>query len=149
MIFRNDEANAVNRFDFQKLAEMRIDDARALLDQNKWAAAYYLAGYAVECGLKACIIASLKRSDDWPEKQFSVRCYNHNLNELLELAGLNDLRAAEAGADAVFDIFWSSATVWNESSRYDRATTEKDAKRMYQAIADPAHGVFQWIRKQW
>lgn len=74
MIFRNDEANAVNRFDFQKLAEMRIDDARALLDQNKWAAAYYLAGYAVECGLKACIIASLKRSDDWPEKQFSVRC---------------------------------------------------------------------------
>ena len=128
---------------------MRIDDAKTLLDQDKWAAAYYLAGYAVECGLKACIIASLKKSDDWPEKQFTVRCYNHNLNELLELAGLNDHRAAEAEADAIFDGFWSFAKAWNEASRYDHAITEKDAKTMYQAISDPAHGVLQWIRKQW
>jgi HEPN domain-containing protein len=139
----------LNRSDFQKLAEMRIDDAKALLNQGKWAAAYYLAGYAVECGLKACIIATLKKSDDWPEKQFSVRCYNHNLNELLELAGLKDIQEAEAKADAAFDKFWSFAKDWQFDSRYEHATTENDAKRMYQAITDPTHGVLQWIRKQW
>ena len=149
MIFRDDEANAVNRSDFQKLAEMRIDDAKILLDQGKWSAAYYLAGYAVECGLKACIIASLKKSDNWPEPGFSNKCYTHDFNQLLNLAGLKDIQEAEAKADPAFDKFWSFAKDWNEESRYEYATTEYDAKEMYQAIADPAHGVLQWIRKQW
>lgn len=128
---------------------MRIDDAKTLLDQGKWAAAFYLAGYAVECGLKACIIASLKKSDDWPEKQFSVRCYNHNLNELLELAGLKEVREGEAQANIVFAGFWGVAMDWNESSRYDHTTAESAANKLYQAVADPVHGVLQWIRKHW
>ena len=38
----------VNRADWQKLALERIKDAKALLKLKRWAAAYYLAGYAVE-----------------------------------------------------------------------------------------------------
>ena len=45
----------MNRNDFQQLADVRINEAEALLVQGKYDGAYYLAGYAVECGLKACI----------------------------------------------------------------------------------------------
>ena len=33
-----------------------VTDARALLAAGCWAGAYYLAGYALECALKACIL---------------------------------------------------------------------------------------------
>ena len=45
----------MNRSDFQQLADVRIDEAAVLFAQGKYDGAYYLAGYAVECGLKACI----------------------------------------------------------------------------------------------
>ena len=50
---------APTRVEWQQLAECRIEDARAHLDPavGRWAAAYYLIGYAVECGLKACVMA--------------------------------------------------------------------------------------------
>jgi HEPN domain-containing protein len=45
----------MNRADLQQLAELRITEAKVLLDNGFYAGAYYLAGYAVECALKACI----------------------------------------------------------------------------------------------
>ena len=48
---------AMDRLQWQQLAERWLVDAKALLDAHRWSAAYYLAGYAVECGLKACVLA--------------------------------------------------------------------------------------------
>ncbi|MSU78452.1 MAG: HEPN domain-containing protein [Gemmataceae bacterium] len=45
----------VNRTQLQQLAQERVRDADSLLKAGQWSGAYYLAGYAVECGLKACI----------------------------------------------------------------------------------------------
>ncbi len=45
----------MNRIDLQQLARARLREAEALLNAGEWSGAYYLAGYAVECGLKACI----------------------------------------------------------------------------------------------
>ena len=45
----------VNRWEFRELATLRLAEAKALLDAGLPDGAYYLAGYAVECGLKACI----------------------------------------------------------------------------------------------
>jgi HEPN domain-containing protein len=44
------------RAEFQELAETRLKEAKALLDLGMWNGSYYLAGYAVEVVLKACII---------------------------------------------------------------------------------------------
>ena len=38
-----------------ELAETRRTEALCLLAANLFCGAYYLAGYAIECGLKACI----------------------------------------------------------------------------------------------
>ena len=57
----------MNRSDLQLLSEGRVEDAEALLEAGRWAAAYYLLGYAVECGLKACAARQL-RQDEVPQK---------------------------------------------------------------------------------
>ena len=71
---------------FQQFALDRLADALALLAAERWTAAYYLAGYSVECGLKACI-AKLARPDTFPPKN-SNDYYSHNLRELLKKAKL-------------------------------------------------------------
>ena len=45
----------MNRLGLQTLAQMRLEDAKALEQSGQYAGAYYLAGFAVECRLKACI----------------------------------------------------------------------------------------------
>ena len=49
------------------MADQRLVEAKALLDQGMWDGAYYLAGYAVELALKACIIKMLQGSENWRE----------------------------------------------------------------------------------
>lgn len=64
----------MNRAELQRLAQERISDARVLLDARRWPAAYYLAGYAVECALKACI-AKLMKSEEYPDRNFAEKCW--------------------------------------------------------------------------
>ena len=52
----------LTRSDFQQLADVRAAEAAALLAAGRWDGAYYLAGYAVECALKACV-AKLTKAD--------------------------------------------------------------------------------------
>ena len=40
----------MNRSDLQKIADIRVADAKLLLDAGRFEGAYYLIGYAVECG---------------------------------------------------------------------------------------------------
>ena len=49
----------VNRVELQVMAEERVKDAKALLDCGRWEFAYYSVGYAVECALKACLLARM------------------------------------------------------------------------------------------
>jgi HEPN domain-containing protein len=88
----------VNRIDFQNLAKERIAEAKILLDAQKWSGAYYLAGYAVEFGLKACI-AKLTQPDEFPDKNFATKCWVHDIEQLVDLAGLKAVRNADAVAN--------------------------------------------------
>jgi hypothetical protein len=138
----------VNKAELQRLARDRLRDAKALLAAKRWSGAYYLAGYAVECGLKACIIASLMKTDEFPEKRFSEQCWTHNLAQLVGLAGLKAALDAAMAADPDLDSCWRIVKVWNESSRYARTTRAK-AFGLYRAITDPKHGVLRWIKSHW
>lgn len=79
----------MNRALLRQLAEDRILDAGCLLAGGRWSAAYYLAGYAVECGLKACILAHIEASGAiFVDRKFSEKCWTHDFEELLGLADL-------------------------------------------------------------
>lgn len=53
----------MNRKELQSLAETRLADAKVLLKNRRYDAAYYLAGYAIECALKARIAGRTRRND--------------------------------------------------------------------------------------
>jgi len=44
------------------VARAREREAKALLAASEWSGAYYLSGYAVECGLKAVLASQFKAS---------------------------------------------------------------------------------------
>jgi HEPN domain-containing protein len=138
----------VNRAAWQKLAVERLKDAKTLLKSKRWAAAYYLASYAVECGLKSCIIVYLMKTDDFPEKRFSEQCWTHDLERLVALAGLGAALAIDAAGDAELLENWGIVTKWDESSRYVLMPKAK-AKAMVEAVADSKHGVLSWIKHRW
>jgi hypothetical protein len=139
---------AVTRADFQQLADVRLKEAKALLDLGFWDGAYYLAGYAVEVALKACVIKFVMATDAFPQKRYSERCYTHDFGELVELAGLKPAWVAATGADAVLLGNWGIAKEWSEQKRY-HSIPEPEAKLIYDAVADITHGVLQWIKTQW
>ena len=109
------------RKDFQKLAENRLTNARVLFAARRYDAAFYLAGYAVECGLKACI-AKLSRHHQFPLSPENAReIYSHDFTKLLKAAGLTDTFEQAKLADRELARYWGGLVKdWTERGRYDR-----------------------------
>lgn len=129
------------------LAEARIREAGALLTAGEWSGAYYLAGYAIECGLKARIARSFGRFS-MPDLALVKNSYTHDLTALVSVAQLKgQLEAAEL-ADPAFAVNWALVKDWNETSRYE-TWTDVEANELYQAITQRGHGVFRWIKANW
>jgi hypothetical protein len=133
----------VNRADFQKLAQLRVEEAKALMAAKKYSGAYYLAGYAVECAFKACIAKKTRRYS-LPDKEHANKAYTHDLERLLDLAGLK----AALQADPARLANWSIVKDWSEQARYVRKTRAA-AEALLGAITDTANGVLPWIQAQW
>ena len=68
-----------DRATFQQLAEERLAEARALLKAGHPSGAYYLAGYAVECALKAKIAMQF-RANEIPDRSLVNKAYDHDFN---------------------------------------------------------------------
>ena len=137
----------MTRSDFQLLALERLQDAEVLFANGRFGAAYYLAGYAVECALKACI-ARKTREYDFPDKVLANQSYTHDLRRLLDLSGLSDLFEAGARADPVFRKNWETVKEWSQDSRY-QSKERLGAADIIEAVGDPGSGVLQCIRKLW
>jgi HEPN domain-containing protein len=139
----------LNRTDLQQLADDRVLDAEALLNAGRWSGAYYISGYAVECALKACI-AKQTSLHDFPDKNLAQKAYTHDLQDLLDLAGLNlqlKLDTMPASNPSLGNN-WQLVKDWNERARY-QPKTEVQARELYDAVTDTANGVLQWIKGHW
>jgi HEPN domain-containing protein len=139
----------VNRRDLQVLTRTRLTEAKTLLVAGHPDGAYYLAGYAVECGLKACIAGKTQRHE-FPDKKIVNASYTHNLRELVKVANLERERVEEAQRDPLFRDHWDLAQEWSEDSRYLRHGSET-AQALVDAIGDRKHGVrvIAWIKRYW
>ena len=136
----------MNRIDFQNISEFRLRESKALLDAGFPDGAYYLAGYAVECALKACI-AKRTREHDFPEKD-SKEYYVHDLEKLLGFAKLKDDFYQALRANPAMNANWIITKNWAETSRYQRKTVA-DATELLNAIEDQTGGLLTWVRKRW
>jgi len=137
----------MNRKDLQLLAEERLIDARTLLARGRYGAAYYIVGYAVECGLKACI-AKLTRAEDFYNKDLARNIFKHDLAELARHARVDAIIRALEQTDADFERNWALVKKWSEESRYV-PHSQQEAMQMIDAVAEPNHGVLRCIRQHW
>lgn len=133
--------------DLQALAQMRFEDASLLLEAGRYGAAYYLAGYSVECALKARIVTQF-RSHVIPNRKLVNDIYTHDLSKLLSLAGLMEQHRSAVAASANFSANWSFVVEWDEGSRYDLGDPFS-AHRMIAAVGDEANGILPWLKQNW
>jgi hypothetical protein len=142
----------VTRADWQQIAEERLLAAQALLAAHLWASAYYMAGYAVESGLKSCILVRITAVPQvlFQEggNRFSADCWTHDIEKLVNLAGLETVLDADTKANGLLKNNWGIVGKWNEKSRY-QMKAQAEAEGLYNAIADNANGVMQWLKARW
>jgi HEPN domain-containing protein len=137
----------VDRKDLHALSRVRLREAKALIGLRLHDGAFYLAGYAVECALKACIAKGTRRHE-FPDKEKVDKSYTHSLKALVKLANLEDARREEATRDATFLKNWDLVESWSEQSRY-RASRPEQARALIEAVGNRNHGVLRWIKRFW
>ena len=146
----------MNRAGFQQLAELRLQEARALFAADFPEGAYYLAGYSVECALKACI-AKRTQQHDYPDKKLVDKSYSHDVERLLDAAGLSDLLKNDLAVDEELELDWETVREWSEQSRYDLFDDDPtghwsglaSAQTLIDAGESKKGGMLRWIRQSW
>lgn len=138
----------MNRLDFQKLAEIRIAEAEGLLTLGLSSGAYYLAGYAIECALKACIAKQIQQHDFPPPRKYVEDCYNHDLSKLLGTAKLSDTLKTDEKTNDGLKRNWQTVQDWSEQARYEEHT-QHEAAELIDAIVHPTEGVLRWVKIYW
>lgn len=137
----------MNRAELQALSRMRIREAKSLLNAGHFSGAYYLAGYSLECALKACIAKGTQRHD-FPDKAKVNESYVHDPAKLLKTANLQSLLDLAILANRELEKRWALVRSWSEQSRY-KTVTQADATAIIDALGNSRHGVLRWIRQHW
>jgi HEPN domain-containing protein len=130
-----------SREEWQQLCHVRIEDADALFRNGRYDAAYYLAGYAVECAFKARIVTLLEGYFSPAAKYVRENLYIHSLVKLLESAELNIVLESEP-----IGTHWGIVKEWKETSRYDfPVQTRESSERMLESVRK----VVDCIKQYW
>jgi hypothetical protein len=134
-----------DRDTFRQLAGLRLTEAKLLYASDLASGAYYLAGYAVECALKAVIAAGF-RANEIPDKSRVNNIYTHKLNDLLNLAGLKSQLENDMNVVSELRESWATVSKWSEHARYEVWTSD-DATTMLEAVGADK-GLLQWLLKR-
>ena len=137
----------LNRTNLQVLSRVRLREARHLLQARQYSGAYYIAGLAVECALKACIAKKVRRFE-FPDKNTVVQSYTHKILTLLKTAGLEQNLDQDVQRNARLEQNWAIVKDWQVDSRY-QMLERTEARDLYSAITARQHGVMTWIRQYW
>jgi hypothetical protein len=137
----------LKRTELRATAQAKLDDALLLLNHKRYSNAYYLAGYAVEIGLKACIAAQVS-AETIPDKYFIQNILNHQFSTLIGLAGLATVLKENKDNDADFAANWAVCSEWSPDSRYV-PVDPTSSQYLIAAITAKKSGVFEWIKIHW
>ena len=137
----------MQRSEFQRIARLRLQESRVLLEAGHYPGAYYLVGYAIECALKSCVAKQIRRFD-FPDKKLAIEAYTHDLEKLVRVSGLAPEFERERVANPTLELNWAITKDWSESARYDSGISESQARDLYSACAG-RNGVLPWVKKRW
>ena len=132
-----------SKADFERLANARLSEAECLFSNGFYDGAFYLAGYAVEFGIKAILCRGI-RAQEMPDPDIKDY-FVHDLKKLLKYAGLTD----EIQGLGLLASSWNLLiTKWSEATRYS-GWTQAEAQSMIIAVGDSSKGVLPWLRSKW
>jgi HEPN domain-containing protein len=137
----------VKRKDLQELAALRLKDAKLLLKGNCPEGAYYLAGYAAECALKACIAKRTERFE-FPDKTRVDKSWTHSLLGLVQTAELDKKLVDAREQQPELDANWTIVSEWKPKCRYERRSSAQ-AEALIEALEDRRYGVLRWLKHHW
>jgi len=138
----------MHRRDLRQLSRLRIREARVLLRAGAFAGAYYLAGYAVECVLNACAARKF-RPQEIPERKLVNDLHTHELERLLDIAGMHASLEREGAERTGLLAHWNVVKDWKATVRYNPRITSQAARELYSACAGRRSGVLSWLRTRW
>ena len=139
----------MRRHDLRRLARVRAVDAQALFSARRYPGAYYIAGYSIECAIKACIANQTKRYE-FPDKGRGIEAFQHNLEKLIKtVRGLDTAFQQAWQNNAQFRARWGVVNQWTVESRYDLTIGRQTAKDMIEAVTDRPDGVLEWFQQHW
>ena len=126
----------------EELVDLRLREAKALIDAGLYVGAVYLGGYAVECQFKYTICKTL----DWDTLKATFK--THDLELLAIHSGVDAKLQAEP---PVKDSFAKIRKLWTEdlSLRYRGADAvdEKTASLFLEYVNDRQTGIVPWLRR--
>jgi len=137
---------ALPRGTLQRLAIAKVEDARLLFENGRFSNAYYLYGYGIELGLKACIARQMV-AETVPDKAVLRGFLDHEIAKLVGLAGLADLLRIER-ENPEFDVRWAIVSEWSVEARYDMVDAVS-ATAMKDAVENAKFGIMEWLKRYW
>lgn len=124
------------------LVQQHEDVARLVVEHKTAAAqAYFHAGAAVECALKAYIMHR-ERLNAWPSKEARPSLYTHDLRELQKAAGIQPKASDETAAA------WHLVRQWDRNQGYDPKPMPRKVARAMLEAAFGRKGVVTWLRSR-
>lgn len=138
----------MNKNDLERLADIRISEAKTLLEAGLFQGAYYLSGYSLECAIKVCI-AKQVREFDFPDKDLAHKSHQHKLSDLLGVAGLKQKLIQKEAEDQEFKLNWAVAKDWGVESRYESQIEASKATDLFNAVTHQDSGVLVWLKTFW
>lgn len=137
----------MKRIDLRALAQEKLEDAVLLFKHERYSNSYYLSGYAVEIGLKACIASQIS-AETIPDKAFLNKIFRHEFSVLIGLAGLGTILKEQQDKNPEFAANWALAGEWLPDVRYETKDA-RTAQLMLNAVGHDKSGVLQWIKMYW
>lgn len=115
---------------FATVAEQRLEDATWLFQSGRYNACVYLAGYAVECYLKALLLSSMPAA----QRTNTVRSFRGVRAHDFEMLRRHYLRAGGAGLPREVVHAFDEVNDWAVNLRYNpRQMPAKDARNFMHA----------------
>ncbi len=138
----------IKRRDLKNLVDRRLADAHVLMSKRRYASAYYIAGYAVECAIKVCI-AEQFRKNTIPDKSLVNNTYTHDFGKLMKTAGIFAQLEQNIKTDSGLYASWNVVKDWRTDIRYTTSVTRLEARDLIDAIENQQNGILQWLARHW
>lgn len=128
----------------KKLALARLREAKVLHKSRKYSGAYYLAGYAIELGIKAFYCKSIKKYTFPPNRSVIESLYKHDLNELMKVSGLKIEFDKDSENNNLLLSSWAILKDWGAKDRYLQFR-----KLESESMINSIEVILKWIQTKW